>query len=112
MPLTAEGHLELDLQQAAEEMRYLDDLALYNRIRADHAIVGVTIPKLAHAYMLGEDPIAKILHGRLPRLSGSGRRRYKQVPTLEPVKDLIHQMWRQNCPPAGSGASSSTTTAP
>jgi hypothetical protein len=40
---------------------------------------------------------ATFVRGRLPRLPG-GRRGAKPAPTLEPVKALIHQMWRENLP--------------
>jgi hypothetical protein len=70
-------------------------LALFDKIRDDYRIVGMTIPKLARNYMLDEYYMRGIVRGRLPRLPG-GKRGAKPAPTLEPVKGLIHQMWREN----------------
>lgn len=98
IPRTPEARLDHDLKLAAEQVRHQDHLDLYARIRADRALfIGLTIPKLAHNHMLKEEHVRDILHGLEPRPPGR-RRRPKPAPTLEPVKGLIHQMWRANLP--------------
>lgn len=94
IPRTPEDRLTRDLEQAAEEMRYLDQLALYDQIRADRQSAGMTITKLARLYMIGEGHVRAILRGLPPRPPGQARPP-KPAPTLEPVKTLIHQMWRE-----------------
>jgi hypothetical protein len=97
VPRTPEARLAQDLNAAAEELRYLDELALFDRIRADHQIVGMTIAKLARTYMLDPYYVRDIVHGRLPGLPG-GKREPKPAPTFGPVKDLIRQLWRAGLP--------------
>jgi hypothetical protein len=71
---------------AAEQVRHQDQLDLYARIRADGALfIGLTIPKLAHNHMSGEEHVRDILHGLEPRPPGR-RRRPKRAPTSNPSK--------------------------
>lgn len=92
--ITPEARCAHDLLLAEDEVRYLDELDLYAAIRADAQIVGMTQPKLASIHFVAQDLVRDILHGRQPRPPGPVRR-YKPAPTLEPVKTLIIDMWKQ-----------------
>lgn len=94
LALTPEARCAQDLLLAAEEVRYLDELELFAAVRADAQTTGATTAKLAWNHFIGEELVREILRGREPRPPGL-LRRYKPAPTLEPVKALIVQMWKQ-----------------